>query len=139
MTVYTTRAVLVAAYGERELIQLTDRARTGAIDDAILTQAIGEAGAEIDGWLAAAGVPHPYPASHPLLRQYAGDIARYRLYTHAPPEHIRRRYEDAVAWLRVRDGVRTALLPSAVPAATGGLVEWGGRPAHDADHLGKFL
>ena len=139
MTDYTTKALLTASYGERELIQLTDRARTGAIDDALLAHAIAEAGAEIDGWLAAAGVPQPYPAAHPLLRQYANDITRYRLYTHAPPEHIRRRYEDAIAWLRVRDGVRTALMPSAVPAATGGTVEWGGTPAHDPAALARFL
>lgn len=49
---YCTQQQLIDRFGEQVLIQLTDRSGSGQIDEAVLTEAIADAGAEIDMHLA---------------------------------------------------------------------------------------
>jgi len=117
---YATRQAMIDRYGENELIQLTDRARLGVIDDAVLGQALADAGAEIDGYLA---VRYTLPLDHtpPVLMRVACDVARYRLFDDAAPEEVRNRYTDAVKWLAAiaRGLVSLGMPPAEAPAASG--------------------
>jgi phage gp36-like protein len=95
---YAAQADMETRFGDEELIQLTDRANTGAIDATVLGQALADANAEVDLYLARYNPP--LPSVPPMLIVLACDIARYRLYDDAPTDAVRQRYEDAVAKLR---------------------------------------
>lgn len=96
---YCTQQDLVDRFGEDELIQLTDRANVGAIDQAVLDRAIADAGAEIDGYLAGR-YALPLATVPTVLVRLACDITRYFLYDKAPPEQVAKRYDDAARFLR---------------------------------------
>lgn len=89
-----------AARPERDLIQLTDP--TGAaVDDAKLGQALQDAAALIDGYLASR-YPVPVIPAPDVLRVCALDIAFYRLHLAVSPAvapDVRQQYEDRIAWL----------------------------------------
>lgn len=95
---YCTRQNLIDRFGEPELIQLTDRNGLGIIDDAVLDQAIADADAEIDGWIAGR-YALPLATVPPALVRVACDITRYRLYDQAVPDTIKMRYDDVVRFL----------------------------------------
>lgn len=101
---YCGKQDLIDRFGEDELIQLTDRPDpetgtvTGAIVDAVLNQAIGDADAEINGWLAGR-YQLPLATAPEVLRRIGCDIARYNLHGNSVPDPVRRRYEDAVKFL----------------------------------------
>lgn len=116
MTAYATTADLVTRYGEAEIIQLTDRDHLGAIDAGVAAQALDDANAEVDSYLA---VRYPVPPDPlpTLLVRIACDIARYRLYDDAAPEEIRKRYEDATRILaRLADGSMSFGVSPAAPS-----------------------
>jgi len=125
---YVTQQQLVARFGEEELIQLTDRANVGAIDAAVLNQAIADAGAEIDGYLAGR-YQLPLAQVPSVIALYCGDITRYRLYDDAARDEVRKRYEDAMKFLRlVSEGkVRLGADEPAAPAAGSVQMETSGR------------
>jgi phage gp36-like protein len=109
---YATRDHMISAYGEDELIELTDRAETGGIDDAVLSPALVAADAEIDGYVGRV-VALPLAEVPQLLRQLALVIARYRLSTDQPDGRVRLDYEDALATLKdISRGVVVLDLPS---------------------------
>lgn len=116
---YATTADMVGHFGEREMVDLTDRAQppAGVIDAEVASMAIADACGEADAYL---GVRYSLPVTAPLppmLVAVVCDIARYRLHEDRPTEEVRKRYEDAVRWLRdVSRGA--AVLPGAA-AATG--------------------
>ena len=91
---YATVTDLVVRFGEQELVQLTNWTGAGVIDVAIAQQALDDAEAEINGYLA---VRHTLPLASvpPLLARIACDIARYRLWDDRASEEVRMRYEDA--------------------------------------------
>jgi phage gp36-like protein len=123
---YVTQQNLVDRFGEAELIQLTDRENTGAIDAVVLTQAIADAGAEIDGYLAGR-YQLPLASTPSILVLYAGDVARYRLYDDGATEEVRKRYEDVIKFLRLAAEGKVRL-GADEPAPTGGAqMESGGR------------
>jgi len=101
---YATQADMALAFGDDELIQLTDRATppAGAIDASVLARSLAAADALADNYLA---VRYSVPlASTPaVLVEACCDIARYEL-TRGPglraTEEIERRYTQRVAWLR---------------------------------------
>ena len=72
-----TQSDMQQRFGEAELIKLTDRAKTRAID--VLQQAINDAEAEAGSYLAAAGFRLPFAAPH-TLKVKVCDIARWYLY-----------------------------------------------------------
>lgn len=91
---------LITRYGEDELVQLAPNAAGDGFDAATVAQACEDASGEIDGYVAAAGYPVPLVPVPRIVLAYAADIARYRLYDDQAIEPIRKRYEDAVKFLR---------------------------------------
>ena len=118
---YCTKQDLIDRFGEAEMIQLTDRAATGEIDDAVLDQAIEDAGGEIDGYLASGGYATPLSPVPRIVTAKACDMARHALYDDHAAEQVRKRYEDAIRFLRaVADG--TVKLGVSAPEPVGGNV-----------------
>lgn len=102
---YTTEQDMVDRFGQDELIQLTDRSNTGAIDTTVLDDAIADAGNEIDSYL---GGRYTLPLSTvpPVLNRVCAEIARYRLYTFEAPAEVANRYKANTQWLtQVANGV----------------------------------
>lgn len=119
MSAYVTVSDLVDRFGERELVDLTDRAQppAGVIDAGVAEAAIADACGEADAYL---GVRYSLPVTAPvpvMLVAVVSDIARYRLYDDRATEEVRKRYEDAVRWLR--DVSRGAAVLSGAAVATG--------------------
>lgn len=96
---YASVADLIERFGETEIIELTDLAHTGTVDNAMADQALTDATAEIDGYLAAR-YRLPVTDTPRLLSLLCTDIARYRLQKGVTTEQARQRYEDAVAQLK---------------------------------------
>lgn len=97
---FATKDDMVRRFGQREVIQLTDREFTGAIDDQVLQSALDAADAEVCGYLASR-YQLPLVATPRLLVDYACDIARYRLTgteVQSTPD-IETRYNHAVRYL----------------------------------------
>jgi len=98
---YTTQAEMEARFGTRELLALTDRASppAGAIDPAVVAQAITDADAEIDSYLNGR-YKVPLPVVPNVVKRISADIARYRLFDDKATEEVATRYKDALAWLK---------------------------------------
>lgn len=98
---YATQAEMIARFGQKEVVALTDRDFTGAIDESVLTSALEMSGYEIDGYLGGRyTVPMPNPPQ--ILIGFACDIARYRLCGTGGvqvTDEIRDRYKDAIRFL----------------------------------------
>ncbi len=95
-----------------------------AITDAVLDQAIADAGAFIDGYVAVV-YKLPLASIPPALIKIACEIALANLYRDAMPEHVAGLKTSGVSWLRdVRDG-KVRLFPDDAPTdgAGAGLVE----------------
>lgn len=98
---YATLSDLILAFGEDEIVQITDRAvpATGAPDAAVAERALGSAQAEIDSYIANR-VQLPLATVPDVLRDCACDIARHRLHGAVVPEEVTKAYERRLAWLR---------------------------------------
>lgn len=95
---YAALTDMQSRFGEDELVQLTDRHGDGMIDPVALEQALIDASAVIDGYLAGR-YPVPLAPVPPILVGYACDLARLRLYKDAPPEIVVRRGDEAIKFL----------------------------------------
>lgn len=94
---YCTRQNMIDRFTEQELIQLSDRDNLGVIDDAVLTQSILDADAEINSYLSRYTLPLAnVPAN---LVRMACDIARYYLYDDAIIDTVKIRYDQAISYL----------------------------------------
>lgn len=110
---YATQQDLIERFGEPELIQLTDRANTGAVDGTVADQALTDAAEEMDGYIGAR-YELPLASTPTVLVRICADIARYRLYDIQPPEQVAQRYKDAVTFLTaISKGSVTLGLPTA--------------------------
>ena len=94
---YCTLDVLSLELGEDELIQLTDRANTGALDPAVIAKAISDADAKINSYLMA--YPLPLAVVPANFERLACDISRYFLYKNQMIEPVRLAYTDALKYL----------------------------------------
>jgi phage gp36-like protein len=96
---YITYNDLVNAFGEGEIIALSDRDRDGLQDDGIIDEAIAFADSHIDGYLRERySVPLTNcPAN---LQGMACDFARYRLYQDQPTELVQNRYDVGCFFLK---------------------------------------
>jgi len=118
---YCTQQDMIERYGEEELIQLTDHTGAGVIDTATITRAITDADGDIDGRLGSR-FRLPITPVPKILVRIACDIARYHLYPIAAPEHVAKRYDDAIRFI---DGVAKGRISigisatGAAPAASG--------------------
>lgn len=99
---YAAPADIGAQYGAETLALLTDRDGDGTGDPGAAERALADASAEIDGYLAGRYALPLSPGRAALLRRPAVDIAVYRLAADADTatDERRRRYEDAVRYLR---------------------------------------
>lgn len=95
---YATQADLISRFGETEIIQLSDRSNTGAIDAAVVADKIADADAEIDAYLATR-YKLPLQAVSTVLKRVASDIARYHLYDNRATDDVVRRYKAAIEFL----------------------------------------
>ncbi len=112
---YATKQSMIDAFSERELAELTDDVAHAVIDDDVLGRAIAHADDLIDSKLRERyTVPLASPPA--VIVDYAGDIARYRLYGDAVPELVEARFRAAVAWLN-DVALRRASLPAGSPTA----------------------
>lgn len=96
---YATVENMIEAFGEHEVIQLTDRDRLGEINHDQCINAIKRASIKIDTYLSRYKLPFATnPAS---LVDPCCDIARYMLCGSVVQETelIRQRYDDAIKWL----------------------------------------
>lgn len=84
---YATLADMLARFDEADLVQLTDQAGAGVIDEARVNTALTSASTLIDGYVAmkyrTSSVPIPS-----LLVDVACDIARHRLFRDTPPDAV---------------------------------------------------
>lgn len=98
---YATEADIIALHSEDALNRLADLDGDGTRDAAKVARALDDAAALIDGYIAQrVSLPlDPVPA---VLKNLSIDIAVYRLATDAGllAEDMRRRYEDAISFLR---------------------------------------
>ena len=91
---YATEADLVARFGE-EIGSL----KVMVSNPTFVEDAIQDATEEINGHIGDRySLPLPNVPSN--LKRMACDIARYRLYFQQPTDEVRKRYEDAVAFLK---------------------------------------
>ena len=122
---YCTLADLIERISEAELIQLTDDAGAGVLDDSKVDQALADADAEIDSY---AGVRYdtPFTDVPAVIRKTAIDITIYNLFSRrmGAPEAREKRYADAVKFLKsvangqVSLGASTAASDDGGPEAT---------------------
>lgn len=96
---YITLVDLTRRFSEAEILALADDG-TGQIDADEIDRAIEDAQGEIDGRVAAGGYSVPLDPIPNIIKAYACDIARYRLYDEHATEQVTKRYEDAIKFLR---------------------------------------
>ncbi|MGI8839760.1 MAG: gp436 family protein [Caulobacteraceae bacterium] len=98
---YAVLADLVTRFGEREMIQLTDRSQPPAdqIDAAVAQSALDAASSIVDGYVGAK-YALPLPSVPAILVDVACDIARYRLYADQAPERVAVLHKEARTTLR---------------------------------------
>lgn len=100
---YVTKQQLIDRFGERELIQLTDRTNRPAttIDDDVVDGAVTDAEALVDGYI---GKVYELPLSSApaVLTRISADIARYYLHGKSADKDgpVHRAYLEAKGWLR---------------------------------------
>lgn len=97
---YATQQNLIDRFGEEELIQLTDRGNLGVINATVVSRALADADALINGYLVGR---YTLPLATPVpdvLERLACDIARYSLYEAGATKIVETRYIDALDLLR---------------------------------------
>ena len=94
---YVTETQLIERYGERMIVQLTDRTRpaAGIRDSAVIARALDDAAAMADGYLAAR-YRLPLSATSALMVDLVAVIAIYKLHRETVPDKIRADYEDGL-------------------------------------------
>jgi phage gp36-like protein len=136
---FATKADMLARFGSREVVALTDRTNVGVVDDTVMQQGLDAADAEICSYLSGRYVLPFLSVPKPLIG-YACDIARFRLTGTEVTctDDIQSRYDYAVKYLRmvakgdVTLGVDvTGAQVGGVPAASGIRVAGKGRRFND--------
>jgi len=130
---YATANDLIARYPNRDLVQISNEDPTQTtVNTTVLSQALSDASAEIDGYIASR---FALPLSDPpaVLSRLACDIAMYRLQSLRPLHDLtdaRKRYDDAIELLmRVARGEVTLGLAAdniEAPQAAGAVVTQAG-------------
>lgn len=118
---YATATDMLLRFTEREMMRLTDIEEpvTNAVVAAVLERALGDASAEIDGYITSR---YQLPLADPpeLLRVMCCDIARYRLQATSADDQAKEAYKAAIAYLtKVAEGRINLVPPQDVPPPTG--------------------
>lgn len=119
---YTTLADLTDRYGERLLIDLTDRAEqaSGVIDEDVVNRALADADALIDGYLAARYVL-PLAQTPDLVASLAQVITIWNLHVYEPNPKIEADYKSAIRSLEaISKGVVRLSVAGIEPDGDGG-------------------
>lgn len=95
---YCSQQDLTERFSATELAQAAPDGN-GGIDAVKVAAAISDADGEIDGYLASGGYATPLSTVPAIIKGYACDIARYRLYDDEPTEIVIKRYELAIKFL----------------------------------------
>lgn len=97
---YATQALLIERFGERMLVDLTDRADppTGAIGAGVVARALADTDGVIDGYLAGR-YALPIADTPPQLTDLALSIAIYKLHPSEPDPKIGKDYDQALKTL----------------------------------------
>jgi len=90
---------MVDRYGQAEMAAITDRTAGTTLDDAVAQRAVDDASSEMDSYLASR-YHLPLTVTPAVLKVVCADIARFLLYKDQPLEEVRKRAEDARAWLK---------------------------------------
>lgn len=85
-------------FGQEELEQLAP-SDTDAVDQSKVESALNDASAEMNTYLGSV-YSLPLTDPNPYLKTICCDITRFRLWDDAVSEEVRKRYEDAIAWLK---------------------------------------
>lgn len=96
---YATVSDMIETFGEREMIQLTDRNSTGSVNESRVQRALDSAASRIDPALRSAGLTLPF--SDPLLTEIACKLARAHLYENGPTEVVADDRDRAIADLNL--------------------------------------
>jgi len=134
---YCTVQDLIDRFGETEILELTDRDQSGAVDEVAANGAIEDASAEVDGYI---GSKYSLPLDSPpaVLTRIAADIARYRLHDNLATEEVRKRYDDALRFLKSVGKGEISLGVADPPSTTGSPMVRPGRRLFDDDGLEGF-
>lgn len=129
---YITEQGLRDRFGTQEIDQLIDADPTATPPDTGDTQklarAISDADSLIDGYLAARyGLP--LSSVPTLVAGWAADIARFKLWDDHAPEEVRKRYEDALAQLKLLAQGVISLPPGSDGAQVTGAISFAGYSA----------
>lgn len=102
---------LIDRFGESEIAQLTDRENYSDIDMAVVNRAITDAQSDVESYLNATGlvsrnakgelVYTPRQAVPKSLIIKTCDIARWYLHDEQITDTVQKRYDEAMAWLRL--------------------------------------
>lgn len=98
---YCIKTDILEQLDEDILIQLTDDADAGSVDETVVTRAIADADAEIDSYCGA-HYEVPFSVVPTMVRKLSVDISIYNLYARRKraPEDRENRYKDAIRFLR---------------------------------------
>ncbi|WP_278404858.1 gp436 family protein [Pseudoalteromonas ruthenica] len=98
---YATVADMLERFDKRDMVILTAREASNPdeVNVSVLEQALSDASAEIDGYLAGR-YSMPLASVPTILVSHCCDIARYRLGSDHAPEVVKERYENALKFLR---------------------------------------
>ena len=110
---YCTQDDLLKLVPELELAQIT--AEAGDVPDAaVVAEAIAQAGAEIDSYLAVR-YQLPLAETPARVKSLAVDLALYHLYSRrsVAPEVRRQKYEDAITFLKLVGAGRAEIIGAA--------------------------
>ncbi|EGF92426.1 hypothetical protein ABI_08620 [Asticcacaulis biprosthecium C19] len=120
---YAVLSDLQTRFTTDALIQLTDEAGLGTIDQDKIDGALVDATNEINAYVAAKYDVASLVLPEPNLTRYCCDLAYYYLHKDEVPEPVRKRYEDAIKWLTrlsrgeiklTTAGIEAAAAPSTV-------------------------
>lgn len=98
---YATQQDLIDRFGERELIELTDRGtpQTDAIVTSVVDAALADADEIINSYVATR-YELPFATAPTALTRAATDLARYYLYDNRPTEAAKHGYDEAIRFLK---------------------------------------
>ena len=120
---YCTQDDLLKLVPELELAQIT--AEAGDVPDAaVVAEAIAQAGAEIDSYLAVR-YQLPLAETPARVKSLAVDLALYHLYSRrsVAPEVRRQKYDDAVAFLKLVGAGKAEIIGAAGTEVPGDVQE----------------
>lgn len=99
---YITREDLETRYGIDEIAELLDDDHDGSessTETQSLQPAIDDACTIIDGYVSSR-YSLPLVSVPPIIKAWACDIARFKLWDESAPEEVRQRYDDVLAQLK---------------------------------------